>query len=640
MALTKPPVKPVWAELGTNPADIIVPLDAEIQAGWPNVTTPPARQRFNWVLNFCANGIRYLTRRGMPDWAADETYEIHDIVRGPNFLLYRSRINTNINHSPAASPNQWERFGNATSRIYMYDYFPFKDGTTSDQTVVAAAVADAFALGAELYWGPGTYLTTANIPNFHDVIHRGPGVVKRNSALFKVEPKDNQTNNLYVSSSGSNSNDGIDATQPMLTGQKAGDVIMGYPYGDNTWIVNFSAGTYITSNWHWFRPFPSSNRIQFNGVNKANGVVPTTIFQGPGGGAQYGFYFQNHIRVSIDSILFKQYRDGATPDFNGNSNAALFDTYVDVYMRNVHVQDCDYGLFFSSYCRNRVEAGVIKQCAVGVSAIFHCTNSIGYAGSAADITGTTGTAIYDCTILGALVQENSTGHFDYVYFGQSGAVSGIGLQMNISSRAHCIGSSFTNLTHGVELYVNSHFFNTSCTFTGCTTDRYVLSGSKLGAYVPASNIDEGDLRSINFEGQTTTQQTQSTTDVIAYTRTFLAKELQNRTAGFGIEIVCSIIGNAGTKTITVELGGVTLVTNANLAATASTVIRVKMWVHVASNSLQVLSEVYENGVLPKIVYSNITTVDMTISRDLVVKHKVANAADASRIQVIALETIR
>lgn len=106
MALTKPPVIPAWAEAG----DKVQPSNAEIQAGWPLSNVPPSRQRFNWLLNFLANGVRYLTRRGLPDWGAGETYEIGDRVQGPDGLTYKS-LTQNTNKTPAANPMDWERWG-------------------------------------------------------------------------------------------------------------------------------------------------------------------------------------------------------------------------------------------------------------------------------------------------------------------------------------------------------------------------------------------------------------------------------------------------------------------------------------------------------------------------------------------------
>lgn len=112
MALTKPPVLPPWAESG----DVVQPSNAEIQTGWPLSNVPPSRQRFNWLLNFLMNGVRWLTRRGLPDWAADEIYEIGDRAQGPDGISYVS-LTQNTNKTPASNPTDWEQWGLTISQL-------------------------------------------------------------------------------------------------------------------------------------------------------------------------------------------------------------------------------------------------------------------------------------------------------------------------------------------------------------------------------------------------------------------------------------------------------------------------------------------------------------------------------------------
>lgn len=104
---TKPPVLPVWGETNTTAADMVQPTNPQIQAGWPLTTTPPSRQRFNWILNFVANAVRYFSRAGLPDYDAAETYSAGDITRGDNGLIYRSLVGSNLNFTPSSSPTKW-----------------------------------------------------------------------------------------------------------------------------------------------------------------------------------------------------------------------------------------------------------------------------------------------------------------------------------------------------------------------------------------------------------------------------------------------------------------------------------------------------------------------------------------------------
>lgn len=106
MAITKPQVLPPWAESG----DTVQPTNAEIQVGWPAGATPPSRQRFNWVLRYCMNGVRYLMRRGLADWDADETYAIGDRVIGPTGSTYQA-LTANTNKTPASNPTDWALWG-------------------------------------------------------------------------------------------------------------------------------------------------------------------------------------------------------------------------------------------------------------------------------------------------------------------------------------------------------------------------------------------------------------------------------------------------------------------------------------------------------------------------------------------------
>lgn len=113
MSLTKPPVLPAWAETG----DKTQPSTPEISTGWPLSNIPPSRQRFNWLLNFLANGVRYLTRRGMPEWGADENYMTGDRVQGPDGNTYVSLVDDNVNYTPATSPTKWTRWGHTAAEV-------------------------------------------------------------------------------------------------------------------------------------------------------------------------------------------------------------------------------------------------------------------------------------------------------------------------------------------------------------------------------------------------------------------------------------------------------------------------------------------------------------------------------------------
>jgi len=118
MAIIKPPVLPAWADSG----DKTQPTNGEIDVGWPLSATPPSRQRFNWILNFCANAVRYFSRRGISDYDAAETYIVGDRIIGDDGKTYRSLQAANINHTPSTSPTWWERWGFTESDRKRYAF--------------------------------------------------------------------------------------------------------------------------------------------------------------------------------------------------------------------------------------------------------------------------------------------------------------------------------------------------------------------------------------------------------------------------------------------------------------------------------------------------------------------------------------
>jgi hypothetical protein len=104
MTAVRPEILPIWAEAG----DKVQPSEQELQIGWPYTNIPPSRQRFNWILNNLSNAVGYLTRRGMPDWSADETYEEGDIAQYGGICWVSLHAN-NTNNTPGigAHWNPW-----------------------------------------------------------------------------------------------------------------------------------------------------------------------------------------------------------------------------------------------------------------------------------------------------------------------------------------------------------------------------------------------------------------------------------------------------------------------------------------------------------------------------------------------------
>lgn len=102
---------PVWAESG----DKVQPTNPEVQTGWPLSNVPPSRQRFNWILNACAQAVRYVLQRGIAQWAAGEDYPENGRVQY-NGLTFRALIDSPTSF-PGDVPGEWEAWGYSDSTL-------------------------------------------------------------------------------------------------------------------------------------------------------------------------------------------------------------------------------------------------------------------------------------------------------------------------------------------------------------------------------------------------------------------------------------------------------------------------------------------------------------------------------------------
>ncbi len=566
------------------------------------------------------------------------------VLRANKYLAFDSSGNPEAVDAATASGTSVTATGTTTARL-LADWFAdfvnvrswgaVGDGTVNDTAAVTAAVAEAYSLDRELYWPAGggafgTYLLTASIPNFHDVQHVGPGVVHHTGGTdFYVDPSLNpgKTNVLYVSTAGDDTNDGLDDAYPMLTVQHAAAMIYRYSYGDVTWKIQFAAGTYSVTYATFSRAFPSPSRVQFLGGSVAAGVQPTTIFEAAGygvGTGVSGLYFQGGIRVQVSNINFRNYRTNASPSATSLSAGLLCDGRSEMYTFNVWTDGSDQGVYVTNGSQIRMEAGrhgfnSVNGCSVQL--IRHCQGSIGYNGSAADITGATGTAFIGGQY-GVQLQEFSMSHTDNCYY-EAQTLSGALLTL---SRIHSVTSTYHNCLVGIDARNKSNIGMTSNTFTGCTTDTISRSGSFYSTDTISDSLYSGAPMIEWGQGGNT----QSASPVSVYTHDFYAKELQARGNGFKLELVGDVTGTANTKTIVVTLGSTTLLTATIAATTLDYDITVEVMDFTSASSQKVYTKINQSGVLPVTEYSTITE-NLDNAKTLTVTHQVTNTGDLNRI---------
>lgn len=208
---TKPLVKPAWGESKTTPADMITPTDPEIGIGWPLSAVPPSRQRFNWVLNYASNAVRYLMQRGLVEWDAAETYSLHSKVTGPDGLSYKSLQAANIGNTPDSAPSFWERWG-------------FSDSELSSRFVARDAKESVIAA------------TTANITLSAPQTIDGIAVVAGNRVLVKNQAAGAE-NGIYVVAAGAWTR-ATDAVTGTLSSGATVPVTSGTVNNDTEWMLS------------------------------------------------------------------------------------------------------------------------------------------------------------------------------------------------------------------------------------------------------------------------------------------------------------------------------------------------------------------------------------------------------------------
>lgn len=209
MALTKPPVLPAWAESG----DRVTPSNAEIQVGWPLSSIPPSRQRFNWLLNYLANAVRYFSRRGLPDYDAAETYMTGDRIIGDDGKTYRSLIDNNTAQTPSTSPTKWERWALTLAEMYTSLTTPaqfdnsVKPATTAFvkssglqinniRTLNGATQLAAADLGGEIVCNGTTYTVTLPITTGLGISAYGQLLILSNVATGNITVAANGTDEI------------------------------------------------------------------------------------------------------------------------------------------------------------------------------------------------------------------------------------------------------------------------------------------------------------------------------------------------------------------------------------------------------------------------------------------------------------
>ncbi|WP_425203585.1 glycosyl hydrolase family 28-related protein [Priestia megaterium] len=311
------------------------------------------------------------------------------------------------------------------------------DGTTDDQNAIVAAIDYALVNNKDLYFPDGTYVSSANIPNFHSVRKFGTGVIKRGSDLFYITPKATQTNKIYLSPSGSsNTFDGLSSSSPIRELQTAVNILPNYTnpslYGN--WQFMMSSGVYAKKAEIPAGLGQRDMQIQIIGADVGGHPnIPTTIINQGAGASAVGLQATDGTRIYVKDIWFQ--------DFNGTSSSAGISimNYAKVTTNNVHAKNCFYGVSGIKHSMIIVPNGIFDNCGrlpdgSGTGAAFRSLQQNNHSIGIQDIGDRSKTVIIKNCRYGLWAQESSTGHCDWanIMDCEDGVVVRINSRVNVS----------------------------------------------------------------------------------------------------------------------------------------------------------------------------------------------------------------
>lgn len=350
------------------------------------------------------------------------------VITGLLSLVDKAIVRTNLN-----------AFRKVAAIISVKDdaYNALGDNATDDTAAVTSAVAAAFAAGSDLYWPTGTYVTTTSIPNFHSVRHVGPGIVKRNTQLFAVQPTPSQANIIWVDATGSDTNDGLSSNYPVKEIKTAVALLDNYDGASGAiWTIQATAGTYkggilVPRGWG------NRNFIKIKGAVAVHPNASTTVIDlSADVTATYGVLASDGTQLWLENIKI-----------NGAFTQGVY-IARNAYLQwvNVHVVSALTGLQANVHCRYFVTGGKISNCVnYGINELFHITRSFDTVASSAEQL-----IIEFAGKTGLKAKENCVGHLDYLNIQDCP----VGVEFQLFSGANTSGLELKRCSVGIVL-VNS-----------------------------------------------------------------------------------------------------------------------------------------------------------------------------------------
>lgn len=520
--------------------------------------------------------------------------------------------------------------------------FANNDGLTNVSLTVNAQVLRAFEQGLDLFWPDGIYLTTESIPHFHEVRHRGPGVIKRGANLFYVEPKAGQENTLYCNAStGDDLNDGLSGNTAFEQITRSVEVLDNYgPALGGKWTIQPAAGTYkgdITIP----RNLLMREYLTIHGAGGAHPNVPTVIVDfAEDTNARWGFFAQDFSRLWLEQIKIV----GAFEQGVYCRQKVIFTS------ENVHIDGADVGFQFNDHVRHQVIGGIVENCTdTGIVDIFNSISGFTAAGSNADAV-----TIRNCPT-GYQRKESTVGHMDYVNVEDCET----GFEIHHGCVANIGNMSFKRCDVGITMVGAADIHEYNNAIWGAGADAVTKKIRKVGngnvleqtgwTASSGATIDTGFVRSHGLIAYQLTADdphtgTTAATTIMLFDNLLLGGVYAAKGANF-IARVIAVVNEGGAATsgnITIGLlisGGVaaSLVIPSGTAAGTVCDLEYHVFCSADGNSQTTLARgKVGTASLATVVGTSARDLD-TVDADVAVRATLANATDSVYIRAITVE---
>jgi hypothetical protein len=427
--------------------------------------------------------------------------------------------------------------------------------------------------------------------------------------------------NVYMSPSGSDSNNGLTVSTPVQTFAAAFAIFAACPsFLNGAWRLNLAAGTYTP--YAAPQTIKTAGALWIRGPDVSDGTTPTTIIDGSltSGDYAHGLVFDD-MYVLAEDLKFI----GFNGDPTGNTRCGLVaQNRARLATRNVHANDCSWaGIYADFHCVLRVQSGIIDACRLGVAANdSNCTVGYGATSLAEGVT------IKNCTQEGVQFAKGAQGHVDYTTLDSNA----IGIRSTMWSRAHVLGCDIKKNTIGIQADNGGTFQDDTNTWNdgGASANtenvrRLAFGGefTELSSAYTETRVKNQQI-STTHTGTTALTVLNSSFHTLAANRLTVSTKQRLRVRQTGVFTSVS----AGTL-ISLRVGTATHLQLTVSAAPASSAAFVAEWDFnpTAAAGQRWTGKLIVDGIAPTVRW-NTSTVDMTSSQALSMAAQLGDAADS------------